>query len=196
MLAGDANPSGKLPYTYYASLDQVGAHAMGEYPGHKSVDAMGNEVMDIPYNEGVYVGYRFIDKNKLKPTFPFGHGLSYTTFDYGKANAPKVFAKGDDKIEVVVPVTNTGDRKGKETVQLYVRDVKSSVDRPVKELKGFKKVSLNPGETKDVKFELDRKSLSYFDADKHQWVMEPGDFEVLIGASSGDIRSKATFKAE
>ncbi|MCH5233854.1 MAG: glycoside hydrolase family 3 C-terminal domain-containing protein [Muribaculaceae bacterium] len=196
VLAGDVNPSGKLPYTYYSSLDQVGAHAEGEYPGHKSVDALGNEVMDIPYNEGIYVGYRYIDKNKLKPTFPFGHGLSYTDFEYGKATAPKVFAKGDDKIEVVVPVTNTGNHKGKETVQLYVRDVKSSVDRPYKELKGFKKVELNPGETKDVKFLLDRSALSYFDADKHQWVMEPGDFEVLIGTSSADIRSKTSFKAE
>ncbi|MCH5242236.1 MAG: glycoside hydrolase family 3 C-terminal domain-containing protein [Muribaculaceae bacterium] len=196
VLAGDVNPSGKLPYTYYASLDQVGAHAEGEYPGHKSIDALGNEVMDIPYNEGIYVGYRYIDKNKLKPTFPFGHGLSYTNYEYGKAVAPKFFAKDDDKIEIVVPVTNTGDRKGKETVQLYVRDVKSSVDRPYKELKRFKKVELNPGETKDVKFELDRSALSYFDADKHDWVMEPGDFEILIGASSGDIRSKTSFKAE
>ncbi|MCH5224590.1 MAG: glycoside hydrolase family 3 C-terminal domain-containing protein [Muribaculaceae bacterium] len=196
VLTGDVNPSGKLPYTYYASLDQVGAHKLGEYPGHKSVDALGNEVYDMPYNEGIFVGYRFTDKNKLTPTFPFGHGLSYTTFAYGDATAPKIFAKGDDKIEVVVPVTNTGDRKGKETVQLYVRDVKSSVERPVKELKSFKKVELNPGETKDVKFELDRSDLSYFDADKHDWVMEPGEFEVLIGASAGDIRSKAKFKAE
>ena len=196
VLAGDVNPSGKLPYTYYASLDQVGAHKLGEYPGHKSIDALGNEVMDMPYNEGIYVGYRFIDKNKLKPTFPFGHGLSYTTFDYGKASSPKILAKGDDKIEITVPVTNTGDRKGKETVQLYVRDVKSSVDRPYKELKQFKKVELNPGETKDVKFDLHRDALSYFDAGKHDWVMEPGDFEILIGASSGDIRSKTSFKAE
>ena len=196
VLVGDVNPSGKLPYTYYASLDQVGAHKMGEYPGHKSVDALGNEVMDIPYNEGIFVGYRFTDKNKLKPTFPFGHGLSYTTFAYGDAAMPKVMAKGDDKIEVTVPVANTGERKGKETVQLYIKDVKSSVERPEKELKGFKKVELNPGETKEVKFELDRKALSFFDAEKHQWIMEPGDFEVLVGASSADIRSKAKFKAE
>lgn len=196
VLAGDVNPSGKLPYTYYESLDQVGAHKLGEYPGHKSIDALGNEVMDIPYNEGIYVGYRFIDKNKLIPTFPFGHGLSYTTFDYGETQVPKIFAKGDDKIEVSIPITNTGDRKGKETVQLYVRDVKSSVDRPVKELKSFKKIELNPGETKNVTFDLGRDALSYFDADSHEWVMEPGEFEILIGASSGDIRSKAKFKAE
>lgn len=196
VLAGDVNPSGKLPYTYYASLDQVGAHKMGEYPGHKSIDALGNEVMDMPYNEGIFVGYRFIDKNKLKPTFPFGHGLSYTTFDYGQATSDKLLAKNNDKIIVKVPVTNTGNRKGKETVQLYVRDVKSSVERPVKELKGFKKVELNPGETSEVVFEIGRDALSYFDADKHEWVMEPGDFEILIGASSGDIRTKTQFKAE
>lgn len=196
VLAGDANPSGKLPYTYYASLDQVGAHKMGEYPGHKSVDALGNEVMDIPYNEGIFVGYRFIDKNKLKPTFPFGHGLSYTKFNYGKASTQKVMAKGDDKITVSIPVTNSGDRKGKETVQLYVRDVKSTVERPVKELKAFKKVELNPGETQEVVFELGRDAFSYFNPDKHEWEMEPGEFEILIGASSGDIRSKTTFKAE
>ena len=196
ILTGDANPSGKLPYTYYASLDQVGAHKLGEYPGHKSIDALGNEVMDIPYNEGIYVGYRFIDKNKLKPTFPFGHGLSYTTFDYGKATSDKKLAKDAQKLTVTVPVTNTGNRMGKETVQLYVRDVKSSVDRPVKELKGFKKIELNPGETQDVVFEIGRDALSYFDADRHEWVMEPGEFEILIGASSGDIRSKTSFTAE
>lgn len=196
VLSGDVNPSGKLPYTYYESLEQVGAHKLGEYPGHKSVDVLGNEVMDIPYNEGIYVGYRFIDKNNLKPTFPFGHGLSYTTFEYGNVSAPKVFVKENDKIEVSIPITNTGDRKGKEIVQLYIRDVKSSVERPVKELKRFKKVELNPGETRDITFELDRDALSYFDADRHGWVMEPGDFEILIGASSGDIRSKSKFKAE
>lgn len=196
VLSGDVAPSGKLPYTYYKGLAQVGAHKLGEYPGHKSIDALGNEVMDIPYNEGIYVGYRFIDKNKLKPTFPFGHGLSYTTFSYGDIESPKIFAKGDDTIEISLPVTNTGSRTGKETVQLYVRDIKSSVDRPVKELKGFNKVELNPGETKNVSFTIDRKALSYFDTDSHSWVMEPGDFEILIGSSSADIRSKAKFRAE
>ena len=196
VLSGDANPSGKLPYTYYASLDQVGAHKMGEYPGHKGMDLLGNEVLDIPYNEGIYVGYRFIDKNKLTPTFPFGHGLSYTTFDYGKATSDKKFAKDARSIKVSVPVTNTGNLKGKETVQLYIRDVKSSVDRPVKELKGFKKVELSPGESTDVVFEIGRDALSYFDADKHEWVMEPGEFEILLGSSSGDIRAKTSFTAE
>ncbi|MDE6332780.1 MAG: glycoside hydrolase family 3 C-terminal domain-containing protein, partial [Muribaculaceae bacterium] len=119
VLLGDVNPSGKLPYTYYASLDQVGAHRMGEYPGHPGVDELGNEVMDMPYNEGVFVGYRFTDKNKLKPTFPFGHGLSYTDFEYGKATVDRAVGSGDDVFTVTVPVTNIGDREGKEVVQLY-----------------------------------------------------------------------------
>ena len=196
VLFGDVNPSGKMPYTLYATLDQCGAHKLGEYPGHPAKGALGEDIMDIPYNEGIYVGYRFIDKNKLKPTFPFGHGLSYTTFKYGKATVDRAEGAGDDTFTVTVPVTNTGDREGKETVQLYVSDLKSTVDRPVKELKGFKKVSLAPGETADVTFTLSRPDFSYFDADKHQWVCEPGAFEALVGSSSGDIRSKVRFKVK
>lgn len=196
VLVGDANPSGKLPYTYYATLDQCGAHKLGEYPGHPGIDELGNEVMDMPYNEGIFVGYRFIDKNKLKPTFPFGHGLSYTTFEYGKATIDKTEGSADDVFTVTIPVTNSGSREGKEVVQLYVSDKKSSVERPVKELKGFRKVSLKPGETAEVKFEIGRDALSYFDADKHAWVCEPGDFEALVGASSADIRSKVKFKVK
>ena len=193
LLTGDVNPSGKLPYTYYASLDQVGAHKLGEYPGHPGVDELGNEVFDMPYNEGIFVGYRFTDKNKLKPTFPFGHGLSYTTFDYGKASINKTEGTADDTFTVTVPVTNSGNREGKEIVQLYISDLKSSVDRPVKELKGFKKVSLAPGETTDVTFEIKRDALSFFDADRHEWICEPGSFEALVGSSSADIRSKVRF---
>lgn len=193
VLTGEVNPSGKLPYTYYATLDQCGAHKLGEYPGHPAIDKLGNEVMDMPYNEGIYVGYRFIDKNKLKPTFPFGHGLSYTEFKYGKATIDKNAGSADDTFTVTVPVTNVGDREGKEVVQLYISDLKSTVDRPVKELKGFKKVSLKPGETAEVKFTISRDALSYFDADKHQWVVEPGKFEALVGSSSRDIHSKVPF---
>ena len=193
VLTGEVNPSGKLPYTYYATLDQCGAHKLGEYPGHPAIDKLGNEVMDMPYNEGIYVGYRFIDKNKLKPTFPFGHGLSYTEFKYGKATIDKNAGSADDTFTVTVPVTNVGDREGKEVVQLSISDLKSTVDRPVKELKGFKKVSLKPGETAEVKFTISRDALSYFDTDKHQWVVEPGKFETLVGSSSRDIHSKVPF---
>lgn len=193
VLLGDVNPSGKLPYTYYASLDQVGAHKLGEYPGHKGIDALGNEVWDMPYNEGIYVGYRFTDKNKLKPTFPFGHGLSYTDFKYGKATVDKTEGSKDDIFTITIPVTNTGLMKGKEVVQVYVSDLKSSVDRPIKELKGFSKVELAPGETKEVSIEVKGSDLGYFDADKHDWVVEPGVFEALVGSSSADIRSKVRF---
>lgn len=193
VLSGDVNPSGKLPYTYYADLMQCGAHKLGEYPGTPAKDKFGNDIFDMPYNEGIYVGYRFIDKNKLKPTFPFGHGLSYTTFKYGKAQVDQTSGNKGETFTVTVPVTNTGSREGKETVELYISDLKSSVDRPVKELKGFSKISLMPGETKDVTFKINETDLSFFDADKHEWVCEPGDFEALIGSSSADIRSKVKF---
>ncbi|MBD5185495.1 MAG: glycosyl hydrolase [Bacteroidales bacterium] len=193
VISGDVNPSGKLPYTYYATLDQCGAHKLGAYPGTPGVDVLGNEVMDMPYNEGIYVGYRFIDKNKLKPTFPFGHGLSYTTFEYGKPTVSKSVMTPEETVTVSVPVTNTGSRSGQEVVQLYIRDLKSSVDRPVKELKGFEKVDLAPGQTKVVHFEIGKDALSFFDADRHEWVAEPGKFEAVIGASSADVRGSVPF---
>lgn len=194
VLLGDVNPSGKLPYTYYSSLDQCGAHQLGEYPGHKGIDALGNEVFDIPYNEGIFVGYRFIDKNRLKPTFPFGHGLSYTTFEYGKAEADRKIMEKNEKLVITVPVTNTGSRAGAEVIQLYIRDLKSSLPRPVKELKGFCKVVLQPNETKQVSFTITAEELAYFDDAKHQWVAEPGKFEALVAASSADIRTKVSFE--
>ncbi len=194
VLLGDVNPSGKLPYTYYSSLDQCGAHKLGEYPGHKGIDALGNEVFDIPYNEGIFVGYRFIDKNRLKPTFPFGHGLSYTTFEYGNAEADRKIMEKNEKLVITVPVTNTGSRAGAEVIQLYIRDLKSSLPRPVKELKGFCKVVLQPNETKQVSFTITAEELAYFDDAKHQWVAEPGKFEALVAASSADIRTKVSFE--
>lgn len=193
VLSGDVNPSGKLPYTYYADLMQCGAHKLGEYPGTPAKDKFGNDIFDMPYNEGIFVGYRFIDKNKLKPTFPFGHGLSYTTFEYGKAEIDRTSGNENDKFVITVPVTNTGKKAGSEVVELYISDSKSSVERPVKELKGFSKVHLLPGETKTVKFEITKPDLSFFDAEKHKWVCEPGDFQVLIGSSSADIRTKVKF---
>lgn len=193
ILLGDVNPSGKLPYTYYATLDQCGAHAMGDYPGTPSKDAMGNEVMDIRYNEGIYIGYRYIDKNRLKPTFPFGHGLSYTTFSYGKARINRTEGTADDTFTITVPVTNTGTRRGQETVQLYISDLKSSLPRPVKELKGFSKVDLAPGETRDVTFTVTCPDLSYFDPARHVWVAEPGTFTAHLGSSSADLRTQVRF---
>ena len=194
VLTGDVNPSGKLPMTFPARLSDVGAHAVGQYPGTPRND--GSNIVDIEYREGIFVGYRWADKNKIQPLFPFGHGLSYTTFDYGKATIDKTEGTADDVFTVSIPVTNTGDRAGREIVQLYVSDLKTTLPRPVKELKGFKKISLEPGQTETVIFEISRGDLSYFDADKHAWVVDPGKFEALVGASSRDIRSKVTFKVK
>jgi beta-glucosidase len=152
-----------------------------------------SDIVDCNYSEGIFVGYRWIDRNKIKPLFAFGHGLSYTDFKYGKPVISAKKVKKGDTVTVTIPVTNVGSRAGAETVQLYVSDLKSSLPRPVKELKGFKKVTLNPGETADVTFTIGSDALSYFDDAKHQWVAETGAFELLIGASSADIRGKATF---
>lgn len=194
VLAGDVNPSGKLPYTYYASLDQCGAHKLGEFPGTPRHDPVEGDIIDMHYNEDIFVGYRFTDKNKIKPRFPFGYGLSYTTFEYGKASIDRKSGSADDVFTVTIPVTNTGDREGSEVVQLYVSDLKSSLPRPVKELKGFAKVHLQPGQTETVSFEIGRDALSYFDDKAHEWVAEPGKFEAIIGASAEDIRSKVGFE--
>lgn len=194
VLTGDVNPSGKLPMTFPARLSDVGAHAVGQYPGTPRND--GSNIVDIEYREGIFVGYRWADKNKIQPLFPFGHGLSYTTFDYGKATIDKTEGTAGDVFTVSIPVTNSGDRAGREVVQLYVSDLKTTLPRPVKELKGFKKISLEPGQTETVTFEITRGDLSYFDDDKHAWVVDPGKFEALIGASSRDIRSKVAFKVK
>ena len=196
MLAGDVNPSGKLPYTYYASLDQCAAHKLGEYPGTPRHDPVEGDIIDMKYNDDIFVGYRYIDKEKIKPTFPFGYGLSYTTFGYGKATIDRKKGTADDIFTVTVPVTNTGDRAGSEVVQLYISDLKSSLPRPVKELKGFAKVRLEPGQTENVTFEIGLDALSFFDDKAHAWVVEPGRFEAIIGASSADIRSKVSFEIE
>ena len=190
VLAGDVNPSGKLPFTWYADINQCGAHALNAYPG---VWREGHKIIDEEYKEGVFVGYRWIDKQKLKPTFPFGYGLSYTTFRLGKAVADRKELTGDQQISFTVSVTNTGKRSGAETIQLYVSDVKASVDRPVKELKAFQKVFLQPGETRDVTLSIDRNALSFYDEVSGQWKAEPGTFEALIGTASNNTPTKCTF---
>ena len=190
VLAGDVNPSGKLPFTWYADINQCGAHALNAYPG---VWREGHKIIDEEYKEDVFVGYRWIDKQKLKPTFPFGYGLSYTTFRLGKAVADRKELTGDQQISFTVSVTNTGKRSGAETIQLYVSDVKASVDRPVKELKAFQKVFLQPGETRDVTLSIDRNALSFYDEVSGQWKAEPGTFEALIGTASNNTPTKCTF---
>lgn len=189
VLTGDVSPSGKLPFTFPAKLEDVAAHSLNAYTGERK-----RGIVDIEYKESIFVGYRWADKHTDKePLFPFGHGLSYTTFDYGK---PRVDAKSmfpDGKVTVSVRVKNTGKRTGQETVQLYVSDKKASLPRPFKELKGFQKVTLAPGEEKEVNFIVTREALSFFDDRKHAWVAEPGTFEALIGASATDIRGRVAF---
>ena len=194
ILLGEVNPSGKLPFTFPASLKDVGAHKLGEYPGVLRTD--GSNILDEKYNEGLYVGYRWADKEKTKPLFPFGYGLSYTTFEYGEAVMNRKTMKSNDTITVSIPITNTGMREGAEIVQLYIHDVKSTLPRPVKELKGFCKVRLAPGETKKAVFIICKNDLSFFDDTQHKWIAEPGAFEVLIAASATDIRSKLMFELE
>ena len=190
VIFGEVNPSGKLPFTFPARLEDVAAHATGEYPGVKRAD---KDIWDERYNEGIFVGYRWHDTKKIAPLFAFGHGLSYTTFDFGKVSTDRKNISGNDKITFTVPVTNTGDVAGAEVVQLYISDPKCTVERPSKELKGFAKVFLQPGETKNVTLEISKDDLSYFNADNHEWTVEPGEFKALVGPASDDIKTTATF---
>ena len=161
VLTGQVNPSGKLPFTWYSRLEDCGAHALGTYPG---VWRAGHDIIDEEYREDIYVGYRWSDSHKeSKPLFAFGHGLSYTSFQLGKAVSDRQTMKADDKITFTVSVTNTGGKAGSEVVQLYISDLKSSLPRPVKELKGFRKVYLEPGQTKEISITLGRDALSYYD---------------------------------
>ena len=199
LLFGQANPSGKLPFTWYASLNQCGAHALNAYPGLWRDD---HKIIDETYTEGIYVGYRWTDLLQVKrskgekvnrPLFAFGHGLSYTTFKLGKMTANKASMTEDDEITFTIPVTNTGSMAGAETVQLYISDQEASVERPVKELKAFQKVFLQPGETRQVSLTIDKRALSFYDEANSQWKAEPGIFEALAGTSSDKIVSRCSF---
>lgn len=192
ILSGAVNPSGKLPFTFPAALEDSPAHSVGEYPGTRRDDG----IWDIEYKEGIFVGYRWFDKEEIEPLFAFGHGLSYTIFTYGKAETDSRTMTADGDITVSVDITNSGDCEGKEVVQLYISDLKSSLPRPVKELKGFRKVSLSPGESTTVTFTISKEDLSFFDPDRHEWVAEPGKFKALIGSASDDIRTEVPFVLE
>lgn len=181
---GAVNPSGKLPFTFPVRLEDNGAHALGEYPGADKVK----------YNESIFVGYRWHDKEQLKPLFAFGHGLSYTAFAVGNVKADRTTLAPNGSIRISADVTNTGDRAGAEVVQLYIGDEQSSLPRPVKELKGFQKVSLNPGQTRTVTFEITPGMLHYYDDAKGAWVAEPGAFTAYVGAASDDIRGTVEFE--
>ena len=197
ILTGDANPCGKLPFTWVNSLNEVGAHALNTYPGtwrkEGGTNTKGN-IIDEEYKEGIYVGYRWTDKERIKPTFAFGHGLSYTQFEISNLRSDKPQITQDDSITFTVNVKNTGKRAGSEVVQLYIHDVKSSVDRPEKELKGFQKVYLQPGENRDVSITVNKEALSFYDEASSSWKAEAGKFEALVGNTSDNLKLKKVFE--
>lgn len=190
VLTGDVCPSGKLPFTWPQRLEDVGAHALKTYPG---TWRDGHKIIDETYSEGVYVGYRWTETNHIRPLFAFGHGLGYTTFKLSDLRLSSSTLTAADSLTVTVNVRNTGHRAGAETVQLYIHDDKCSVDRPVKELKGFAKVALQPGESKDVKIVIGRDALSFYDEKQGAWTAEPGTFTALVGNASDNIVLKRSF---
>ena len=185
ILLGKANPSGKLPITLPRRLEDNPAFI--NYPGENG---------RVQYGEGIFVGYRYYDKKAIEPLFPFGHGLSYTTFAYSNLRLNGESFGPDDEIVVQVDVTNSGKVAGQEVVQLYVRDEQARLVRPLQELKAFVKIALEPGETKTVTMQLDQQALAFYDTAVHDWVTESGMFELLISASSRDIRLRERFEWE
>lgn len=185
VLFGDVNPSGKLPATFPKRLADSPAHTGGvkSFPGENGTTT---------YSEGVFVGYRWFDTKNIEPLFAFGHGLSYTTFQYSNLKVGRGGDANSPSATVEFEITNTGKRAGAEVAQVYVQDVKASVARPLKELKSFQKVLLQPGETKKVTLALDRSAFAYFDEKQSAWVAEAGEFKVLVGASARDIRLESS----
>lgn len=185
VLFGAVNPSAKLAESFPKALSDVASSAY--FPGGS---------LSVEYREGLYVGYRYFDKAGVESLFPFGFGLSYTTFEYSDIKLDKAVLKKGESLEVSFSVKNTGAVAGAEAAQIYVADKEASVYRPVKELKGFEKVYLAPGEKKTVSVVLDPRAFAFYDTETHSWVIESGDFDILVGASSADIRLWATVTAE
>ena len=180
ILFGDQNPSGKLPVSFPRRFEDSPAY--GHYPGQD---------LKVDYGEGVYVGYRYFDSKNIAPEFPFGFGLSYTTFAYSHLELTPGKITGDQPVEVSVTVRNTGHRSGAEVVELYVHQNHTKIERPAHELKGFRRVELNPGESQRVRFTLDHAAFSYWDSSTHAWTADPGQFEIQLGRSSRDISQRA-----
>ena len=185
ILFGKVNPSGKLAETFPVRLADTPAYL--NWPG---------EAGKVRYGEGLYIGYRYYDAREVPVLFPFGYGLSYTTFAYSNPRVSATTFRDIDGVTVYVDVTNTGKMAGKETVQVYVHDRQASLSRPVKELKGFAKVELQPGETRTVTIPLDFRAFAFYHPEYHQWITESGEFDILIGASSVDIRHTLTVTLE
>jgi beta-glucosidase len=175
VLFGDVDPSGKLPVTFAKRYD--------DYPSAPYYNL--NQNGKTPYTEGIFVGYRGFEAKKIAPQFPFGYGLSYTTFKYSDLDASPA---ADGSVTVTLKVTNTGKREGDEIVQVYVAPPKSGVPRPPKELKGYARVALGPGETKPLTVTLEPRAFAYWDDGKKEWTVEAGSYEVLAAASSADVR--------
>jgi beta-glucosidase len=181
-LFGDHNPSGKLPQTFPTRLEDNPAFL--NYPGENG---------KVRYGEGIFVGYRYYQKKKIGPLFPFGFGLSHTRFAYDNLRLSSAEISADERLTASIDVSNVEQRTGQEVVQLYLRDVHSNVIRPEKELKAWSKVALEPGETKRITLELDRESLAFWDEDAQAWLAEAGEFELMVGSSSADIRARSAF---
>jgi len=190
ILVGDVNPSGKLPFTWPVSLNDVGAHATGSYPG---TWREGHKIIDEEYKEDIYVGYRWADKQKKRPAFAFGHGLSYTTFAVSNLHIDKREVAADGTVTATVTVKNTGHRAGAEVIQLYVSDKSSTVEMPVKELRAFHKVSLQPGESRDVTLTIGGRAFQYWDEARGDWTTSLGKRTMLVGTASDNLPLKATF---
>jgi beta-glucosidase len=178
VLFGDVNPSGKLPFTIAHKLEDIGVHSLNAYPG---------ENLKVEYTEGILVGYRWFDTKNIEPAYPFGFGLSYTNFELSKSKTDKNSYTATDKIQLTVSVENKGETKGKEVVQCYVHDLECSVMRPTKELKAFQKIEIEAGKTKNVSLTIDVEDLAFFDESSNSWLVEPGEFKLLIGTSSRNI---------
>ena len=187
VLSGKVNPSGKMPFTTPVSLDQSPAHALGNFPGRD---------LKVNYEEDILVGYRWFDTNGLPVVYPFGYGLSYTTFNYSNLNTDKKTYDQADTIQATFTLTNTGDREGAEVAQLYVSDPVCSVMRPVKELKGFKKVFLKPGESRRITLDIPVSSLAFYSEAQSQFVVEPGEFILQLGASASDITQRISVEVK
>lgn len=183
-LFGGVNPSGKLPFTFPRKLSDSPAHAGGNYPGKN---------LQVNYEEGLLVGYRYFDTKKIKPLFCFGHGLSYTSFEYSDLKIESAKLNKNDSLRIELSVKNSGNVNGAEVVQCYIRDVKSSLPRPQKELKGFAKVQLKAGDAETISLSFGGRDFSFYDDKLRQWRIEPGEFELLIGSSSRDIRISKKF---
>jgi beta-glucosidase len=185
ILYGDVNPSGKLACTFPRRLEDSPAHALGAYPGKEGT---------VRYEEGLLVGYRWFDAKNIDPLFPFGHGLSYTRFQYSGLKLVEGQKSKDPALTIEFELTNTGAREGAEVAQIYVQDVQSSLPRPLRELKGFRKVFLKAGEKQTLSIALGRSAFAFYDPAKKAWIAEKGDFKIAVGSSSRDIRLAGNFR--